>query len=302
VSDSDALQRRYRRLLVWYPAEHRRAYAEEMIGVLLASAPQGRRRPGIAEALDLIRGGLRARMRADRSDGLDTGWRDTLAVGSVVIPTLLLIYFTPWLWAAAFQRSTIVVLLITALPPVLAALGYRRSAIVICLVPALFLGFLAVQFISNSTWISGQVVGLFLAYLLTALAIALSPGTARAVQVMNGKTWTAICAIGLGVVFREATVGRLYVQPGAAPVPGWWIIPLGAAAAAAALALLRTLPPPVGKRLLLLLAIPACPSVMSVVAGGYPGAPSYGLIYLPTLAILGLAAARVSRSRRPSGS
>ena len=33
-----ALERCYRRLLSWYPAGHRRAYGEEMIGVLLASA------------------------------------------------------------------------------------------------------------------------------------------------------------------------------------------------------------------------------------------------------------------------
>ena len=45
MNDSPALERRYRRLLVWFPAEHRREYAEEMISVLLASTPEGRRRP-----------------------------------------------------------------------------------------------------------------------------------------------------------------------------------------------------------------------------------------------------------------
>jgi hypothetical protein len=31
------LERWYRRLLAWFPAEHRRVYGEEMVGVLLAS-------------------------------------------------------------------------------------------------------------------------------------------------------------------------------------------------------------------------------------------------------------------------
>jgi hypothetical protein len=44
MNDSPALERRYRRLLVWFPAEHRREYAEEMISVLLASTPEGRRK------------------------------------------------------------------------------------------------------------------------------------------------------------------------------------------------------------------------------------------------------------------
>jgi hypothetical protein len=48
MNDSRALERRYRRLLVWFPAEHRREYTEEMISVLLASTPQGRRRPRLA--------------------------------------------------------------------------------------------------------------------------------------------------------------------------------------------------------------------------------------------------------------
>ncbi len=60
MTDDGALERRYRRLLAWYPAEHRRAYGEEMIGVLPAAAPEDSNRPGFAGAFGLIRGGLRA--------------------------------------------------------------------------------------------------------------------------------------------------------------------------------------------------------------------------------------------------
>jgi hypothetical protein len=48
MNDSPALERRYRHLLAWFPAEYRREYGEEMISVLLASAPEGRRRPRLA--------------------------------------------------------------------------------------------------------------------------------------------------------------------------------------------------------------------------------------------------------------
>jgi len=86
-----------------------------MIGVLLAAAPQDRRRPSIADALDLIKGGLQTRFRPGRSEGLDAGWHDTLAVASIVIPTLLFIYFAIWLWIWASDLSIFVVLLFIAL-------------------------------------------------------------------------------------------------------------------------------------------------------------------------------------------
>jgi len=302
MSHREALERRYRRLLAWYPADHRRVHAEEMVGVLLAAAPQDRRRPSIADALDLIKGGLQTRIRPGRSEGLDAGWHDTLAVASIVIPTLLFIYFAIWLWIWASDLSIFVVLLFIALPPALALLRYRRAAILICLVPLLFSSFLGAQYIRHITWISGQVAGLFLAFLLTTLAIVLSPGPARGLQIMNAKSWTVVCMVGLGVIVREPVVGRLYLQPGIEPSPGWWIIPLGAAVVAAALGLIYTLPSPVGKRLLILLAIPAYPSLVSIAAGGYAATAQHEVIYLPTLAIVGLAAARAWRSRRRSHS
>ncbi len=238
MSHREALERRYRRLLAWYPADHRRVHAEEMVGVLLAAAPQDRRRPSIADALDLIKGGLQTRIRPGRSEGLDAGWHDTLAVASIVIPTLLFIYFAIWLWIWASDLSIFVVLLFIALPPALALLRYRRAAILICLVPLLFSSFLGAQYIRHITWISGQVAGLFLAFLLTTLAIVFSPGPARGLQIMNAKSWTVVCMVGLGVIVREPVVGRLYLQPGIEPSPGWWIIPLGAAVVAAALGLI----------------------------------------------------------------
>ncbi len=48
------LERRYRRLLAWYPADYRRIYGEEMLGVLMAAAAaRGGGRPGLADTLNL---------------------------------------------------------------------------------------------------------------------------------------------------------------------------------------------------------------------------------------------------------
>jgi hypothetical protein len=64
VTGSDHLERRYRRWLRWYPTAFRREYEDELLGVLLAGAREGQRRPGSLECLDLLASGLRLRLRA----------------------------------------------------------------------------------------------------------------------------------------------------------------------------------------------------------------------------------------------
>jgi uncharacterized membrane protein YvlD (DUF360 family) len=49
--------------LAWYPREFRREKEQEILAVLLADAPDGQRRPGLAASADLIRGGLWMRLR-----------------------------------------------------------------------------------------------------------------------------------------------------------------------------------------------------------------------------------------------
>ena len=57
------LERGYRRLLACYPAAFRQESEEEILVVLLDTAPDGQRRVGLAESADLIRGALRMRLR-----------------------------------------------------------------------------------------------------------------------------------------------------------------------------------------------------------------------------------------------
>jgi hypothetical protein len=63
MTDQQKLEHAYRRLLAVYPPAFRRENGEELLAVLMACAPAGRRRPGLADSADLIRSGLWRRLR-----------------------------------------------------------------------------------------------------------------------------------------------------------------------------------------------------------------------------------------------
>jgi hypothetical protein len=63
MSDQAALERRYRRLLAYYPRAFRRDNEEEILAVLLACAQDGQERPGLAASADLIRSAVLMRLR-----------------------------------------------------------------------------------------------------------------------------------------------------------------------------------------------------------------------------------------------
>jgi hypothetical protein len=70
MTGSADLERAYRRWLRWYPKAFRREYEAEVLGVLMAGAREGQRRPGPVECLDLVGGAVRMhlRPRVPRSD------------------------------------------------------------------------------------------------------------------------------------------------------------------------------------------------------------------------------------------
>jgi hypothetical protein len=63
MTDRARLERAYRRLLAWYPRAFRREYGPEIVAVLMVGAWGGQSRPRLAESADLIRSGLRMRLR-----------------------------------------------------------------------------------------------------------------------------------------------------------------------------------------------------------------------------------------------
>lgn len=85
------LEARYRRLMRWYPAEHRAVYQEEMLGVLMDCARPGRTRPGVAETVDLLAGALAYRVRRFGRDLRGESWRSAAAVVAVLAPAVLLV-------------------------------------------------------------------------------------------------------------------------------------------------------------------------------------------------------------------
>jgi hypothetical protein len=63
MTDRSLLERRYRRLLACYPRAFRAEYEEQMLIVLLACARDGRRRPGLADSVNLVMNALHVHLR-----------------------------------------------------------------------------------------------------------------------------------------------------------------------------------------------------------------------------------------------
>ncbi|MEV7013902.1 hypothetical protein [Streptosporangium sp. NPDC051022] len=116
------LEERYRRLLAFYPGEHRARHGEEMIGVMLAGAEEGRRRPAPGDVLDIVRGGLRIRLRHAFGPGSGVYWRDALNAAAIVAPLYLLVGeagtwgMALWVMVATPPDFTLLPLTLTLLP------------------------------------------------------------------------------------------------------------------------------------------------------------------------------------------
>jgi hypothetical protein len=63
MTASTPLERRYRRLLAFYPRPFRREQGPEILSVLMACAPAGQRWPGLAESANLLGNAIQMRLR-----------------------------------------------------------------------------------------------------------------------------------------------------------------------------------------------------------------------------------------------
>jgi hypothetical protein len=70
VSASSHLERRYRRLLAFYPAAFRREHEEEILSVLMEGAAEGQRWPRLAESVNLLTHAIRMRLRRAATGGV----------------------------------------------------------------------------------------------------------------------------------------------------------------------------------------------------------------------------------------
>jgi hypothetical protein len=206
-----ALERRYRRLLACYPARHREVYGEEMIGVLLAAAPAGRRRPNLADTADLFGGGLRVRLRALMTGSPDPQWRDALALTSLIAPLLLFMLHQDLVWISlAVLRGQVpspVFGLVSAgmllVPLVLSLLRLRwvASGAAIALMVWMLIepGFTGAYDIP-------RFAGYLVLLAIEAVALAASPGPRHALTLIRPKgvlmalPWIATAAYAGGLV------------------------------------------------------------------------------------------------------
>ncbi|HEV7708999.1 MAG TPA: hypothetical protein VGP16_12455 [Asanoa sp.] len=89
MSEAD-LEKRYQRLLAWYPWSHRRVYEDEMLAVLVTGARPGQRWPSLGEAANLVASGLRARAGAAVPAVAGPAWRAAATVFGLLAAILLL--------------------------------------------------------------------------------------------------------------------------------------------------------------------------------------------------------------------
>jgi hypothetical protein len=206
----------YRRLLRWYPALYRKRHEEEILGVLMAAAQPGQRRPGTRDSLDLLWSALKIRIRMTLRGADSQPWAAALAMVGVLLPLLMLLlkltdflaegtrqgfgtpadilvgaYGNPGAYAHSFQinpYSTAVTSNVTdaltagPLPAlilaVLVCLGWRRAAAVFAaFVPLAFLG---ISLTSGYTLLAGPRGDVTLyAYGLEALILITASDAAR---------------------------------------------------------------------------------------------------------------------------
>ena len=81
----------YRRLLRWYPALYRKRHEEEILGVLMAAAQPGQRRPGTRDSLDLLWSAVKIRIRMTLRGADSQPWAAALAMVGVLLPLLMLL-------------------------------------------------------------------------------------------------------------------------------------------------------------------------------------------------------------------
>jgi hypothetical protein len=310
-SAREELERRYRRLLAYYPARHRREHGEEMLGVLLAAAPEGQRRPPLADALNLLWGALaiRLRPRRDSQAGQGSGeWRDALAVFSIVAPVALAV-----LWISADLTGLLVSPggrvgvnglpgralglaifgLGLALPFVL--LRLRRIAAFVCLAAAVLFAALSARSIygdlTEAVIGGGVLASPLFAYATEAAALFASPGPRRGLQLLTRRSWALIVAAATvtGVLIASGLYAR-YGYRGHVPVAAI------AAAAVVAIAIGVAARPGLRRRVLLVFALPLYPLLAAMFWSPAGALVSDVIVYLPPLAIAALA---VVTARRP---
>jgi hypothetical protein len=314
-----SLEARYRRLLIWFPPEHRHEHCQEMAGVLLAAAEAGRVRPGRAESWNLMLGGLRVRLRPGRALVDGDGWRDALAIFSVVMPILVLAgtaaielsnvaQLGNWNDEIAFVTVIRLSIYGQLLTVPLVLLGLRRCAVVATCGLVVMAGCVAAW--AAARWLvvghMSPTYGAFGSYVLVGGALELvallaSPGPRRGRQLLRGRRWAYVGAAVVPAVVVAAGPGAL-LRLEAWQNPSFVVPFLVVSATAVAALAMAWLTSGLGKRLAVLFAVLACAYLAPVGAQVVVTSNTLTLTSEVALAFVAVVVVRRARRRsRPAG-
>lgn len=323
MSETNDLADRYRKLLGWYPRDHRERHGEEMLGVLLAGAGD-RTQPSRKETVDVLRGALRLHLR--RVVGADGGiaHRDVFAIVSLLGPIVMLAGAAQLLdrlvaWvrlgsaeslASVVERPDAPFWAVWIVVAVLSLLRMRRSAAVgawlgsVGLLPAPFFGIVTFydDVFVNAGWL--------LLGVLVAAALTFSPGPARGWELVGGRRVLMLAAaVAASVVLVMGSLGtynvlyypmsRVAEVVGGVRMTAWCLALVLLVAGALMAAGVRTRE---GRRAALVLAVPVVVTLLMVLTPRNAdylvgGAVCYGV---PIVVLLGLGTVP-RRVTRPSG-
>jgi hypothetical protein len=233
------LERRYRWLLGCYPASFRTENEDEVLGVLMASAGDGKRWPSVAETADVLWSALRMRFRLPRPGTESTRWTDAWAVFSVLGPVFMLVTgivvvllppsflrvqvklpgftglmpspnnwltsydYAPYGWSHPFYTA----LICQAILVVLVLAGWRWPALVVLVVSAVLWGKSAYTFSPPVTLINAATG------ILELGALAASPGPRHGRRLLNWGHGVVLVLVTAAVKLSSMTFPALIMRP-----------------------------------------------------------------------------------------
>jgi hypothetical protein len=328
MSEMDGLERRYARLLAWYPEPFRTEQGGEVLGVLMAAAEDGQRRPRLRERVDVLKSALGMRMRGMKQSRV---WADALALFSFVAPLFTLavyvlevafpdhepvglasdptaLTFVPGFPSSLLSQPVFRVLLISQLIiAVLVLAGLRWVALA-----ALVAGTAACGIVINSSFLPYQLKVIAPSFaILEVAALIASPGPRRGRHLVN---WGhGVVLLFLAAAIQVSTLAYDKTNHFAWPPPrslSWGLVAISVVLALAALAVATArklgwhLPLLLGGMLyayaLLLATTPPASSGSDLI--GSPTLVHLALLFLPALLLAGyfiVTAALAKRHRSP---
>jgi hypothetical protein len=326
VTASSDLERRYRRLLAWYPQPFRSQQEDEILAVLMAGAGQGQSRPRLAEAVDLIKSAVGMRLWPPRSGPNRRDLADGLAAFSVLAPLFLLAVGVlqvalpyhlpqiPFLVERFGAPSEIGGASLLRVPLFGIAAGCEMIIAVFVLLGMRWLALVTLcasvaYWAASRGWVPWVPYPLQLitagVYLLEMAALLFSPGPRRGRELVGWRHGTVLLlAAGAfqGFALWYAATASPFVFPVSRPVSLWYLA-AGTFLAVAGLALAVVFR--LGRYFLLLLAAASYPCAAQLVSshfgGELLGMPTPGhltvLFLPPVLFALGIVFATTARPR-----